>query len=86
MSFASAKNYECVRVRRSAGASGPEISPVDDGQRNYNVGPHQAGRSTMASRWEGDIPVSTIVPDDSANGTDQAPDDAGSPLKRARLA
>ena len=67
MSFLSAKNYECVRVRRTAGASGSPAPQVIVSERRRAVEAETrkrraSGLSTMAERWKGDVPVSTVEP------------------------
>ena len=67
MSFVSAKNYECVRVRCTAGAGGsqaPQI-PVRKRRRALEAEAgqrHSSTRSNLASRWDGDVPFATIEP------------------------
>jgi len=83
MSFMSAKNYECVRVRRTAGASGPQTPAVSVSKRRRALAPDTcdtgaSGLSTMVSRWDGDVPFSTIEPTQSEEEL------AGRPDKRPR--
>lgn len=82
MSFMSAKNYECVRVRRTAGASGPQTTTVFVSKRRRAVAPDAGdtgagGLSTMVDRWTGDVPFSTVEPSSEKEST-------GPAFKRAR--
>lgn len=82
MSFMSAKNYECVRVRRTAGTSGPQTPNVSVFKRRRAVEADASdagagGLSTMVDRWSGDVPFSTVEPPCETKFAGQAP-------KRAR--
>jgi hypothetical protein len=55
MSFMSAKNYECVRVRRSAAACRPANATLAVPSECSG----RAGVSTIAERWQGEIPLAT---------------------------
>ncbi len=60
MSFMSAKNYECVRVRRSASHGRPANAPlaVQAGREGC------AGISTISDRWSEDVPFATVDPEE----------------------
>jgi hypothetical protein len=67
MSFMSAKNYECVRVRRTAGTCGSQTPNVVVSERRRAVAADASdtgagGLSTMVDRWSGDVPFSTVEP------------------------
>jgi hypothetical protein len=82
MSFMSAKNYECVRVRRTAGTCGAQAAAGFVSKRRRAVASDSGdagtdGLSTMVDRWSGDVPFSTVEPPCEE-------DLAGPGLKRAR--
>jgi hypothetical protein len=58
MSFMSAKNYECVRVRRST--SGSRSSNAAIAIQEPNGG---AGEASVGTRWAVDVPVSASEPE-----------------------
>jgi hypothetical protein len=77
MSFMSAKNYECVRVRRSTApcrAADASLAVQHDTSGHDTSG--RAGVSTISQRWTDDIPFS------SSNAEEE--EQQGQAAKRAR--
>ena len=81
MSFSSAKNYECVRVRRTASTCGAPVAciPVADARAESpsrgGPGGGGAGQCKIEDRWDGDIPVFTA----------SDPLSVGRPAKRMKI-
>lgn len=78
MSFLSAKNYECVRVRRTAGSCGPKAPDVIVSKRRRTVAPNTSdtrasGPTAMVDRWDGDVPFSTVEPSCTEESAGPAP-------------
>lgn len=82
MSFMSAKNYECVRVRRAAGTGSTQAADVFVSKRRRAVETETcdtagSGRSKMVERWAGDVPLATV----ESPGAEEL---VGPAVKRAR--